>query len=581
MAGAGQSKAEPTLDHPDVVVVGAGPVGLTLANILGLQGVRTLVVDERDSLIDYPRGVGLDDEALRTFQSIGLVDGIVPHTVPNQILRFVDAKHRVLAEMAPPDARFGWPKRNGFVQPLVDAELLRGLNRFEHVEVWWNRPMTSCADTGDAVSVELGGSGGAGGEAPACVRARYVIGCDGGRSATRRVMGVSFDGTTSSTRWLVVDVANDPLGHPNSEVGADPERPYASISIAHGIRRFEFMIHADETDEQAEDPAFLTRMLARLVPHPDRVDVIRRRVYTHHSRIAGAFRSGRLLLAGDAAHLMPVWQGQGYNSGIRDAANLGWKLAAVVTGRAGDGLLDTYDMERRKHARAMIDLSTMVGRVISPTDRRVATARDLIVRAASVVPSLKRYVLEMRFKPMPRYERGAVVHAEPRDPDSPVGTLFIQPRVDTRVQQNVLLDDVLGTWFAVLCWNNNPRKILGEEAFARWKDLGARFFALRPLTQLHWTGHEDLEDPDVVIVGDRTGGVKSWFDSRKESVVFLRPDRCIAGACIAQLAPELSAALIEALTLTPGGGELPSATGSVLYVPQPAIESTGAVAGPA
>ncbi|OIN80258.1 bifunctional 3-(3-hydroxy-phenyl)propionate/3-hydroxycinnamic acid hydroxylase [Mycobacterium malmoense] len=560
----------------DVVVVGAGPVGLTLSNILGLQGVRALVIEERDTLIDYPRGVGLDDEALRTFQSIGLVDRILPHTVPNQILRFVDAKRRVLAEMAPPDARFGWPKRNGFVQPLVDAELLCGLDRFGHVEVWWNRPMTSCVQAADAVAVELGG------DSPKAVRARYVVGCDGGRSMTRRMMGVSFDGTTSSTRWLVVDIANDPLGHPNSEVGADPERPYASISIAHGIRRFEFMIHADESDEQAEDPAFLTRMLARMVPHPDRVDVIRRRVYTHHSRIAGAFRSGRLLLAGDAAHLMPVWQGQGYNSGIRDAANLGWKLAAVVTGRADDKLLDTYDIERRKHARAMIDLSTMVGRVISPTDRRIATARDLLVRSASIVPSLKRYVLEMRFKPMPRYEQGAVVHTViPKTPgraDSPVGTLFIQPRVDTRTQRDVLLDDVLGDWFAVLCWNNNPRNILGDEAFTSWKALGARFVALRPSTQLHWTGHDD---PDVVVVGDRGGALKSWFDTHSESVLFLRPDRCIAGACIAQLAPELSASLLDALALTPGGGDLHNATGSVLYVAQPAAESSGAVAGPA
>ncbi|ORA84440.1 bifunctional 3-(3-hydroxy-phenyl)propionate/3-hydroxycinnamic acid hydroxylase [Mycobacterium malmoense] len=560
----------------DVVVVGAGPVGLTLSNILGLQGVRTLVVEERDTLIDYPRGVGLDDEALRTFQSIGLVDRILPHTVPNQVLRFVDAKRRVLAEMAPPDARFGWPKRSGFVQPLVDAELLCGLDRFGHVEVWWNRPMTSCVQAADAVAVELGG------DSPKAVRARYVVGCDGGRSMTRRMMGVSFDGTTSSTRWLVVDIANDPLGHPNSEVGADPERPYASISIAHGIRRFEFMIHADESDEQAEDPAFLTRMLARMVPHPDRVDVIRRRVYTHHSRIAGAFRSGRLLLAGDAAHLMPVWQGQGYNSGIRDAANLGWKLTAVVTGRADDKLLDTYDIERRKHARAMIDLSTMVGRVISPTDRRIATARDLLVRSASIVPSLKRYVLEMRFKPMPRYEQGAVVHTViPKTPgraDSPVGTLFIQPRVDTRTQRDVLLDDVLGDWFAVLCWNNNPRNILGDEAFTSWKALGARFVALRPSTQLHWTGHDD---PDVVVVGDRGGALKSWFDTHSESVLFLRPDRCIAGACIAQLAPELSASLLDALALTPGGGDLHNATGSVLYVAQPAAESSGAVAGPA
>jgi 3-(3-hydroxy-phenyl)propionate hydroxylase len=557
----------------DVVIVGAGPVGLTLANILGLQGIHTLVVDERDTLIDYPRGVGLDDEALRTFQSIGLVDRVLPHTVPNQILRFVDAKRRVLAEMAPPDARFGWPKRNGFVQPLVDAELLSGLDRFDCVEVRWSRPMTACEETADAVTVELGGD-----PDGSTVRARYVVGCDGGRSITRRMMGVSFDGTTSSTRWLVVDIANDPLGHPNSEVGADPERPYASISIAHGIRRFEFMIHADESDEEAEDPAFLKAMLARMVPNPDRVDVIRRRIYTHHSRIAGAFRSGRLLLAGDAAHLMPVWQGQGYNSGIRDAANLGWKLAAVVSGRADDGLLNTYDVERRKHARAMIDLSTMVGRVISPTNRRIATARDLVVRSASIVPTLKRYVLEMRFKPMPRYEQGAVVHSVPRSAESPVGTLFIQPRVDTRTHPDALLDDVLGTWFAVLCWNNNPRKILGDEAFAKWKSLGARFVALRPLTQLHWTGHDD---PDVVVVGDRTGGLKSWFDGHQESVVFLRPDRCIAGACIAQLAPELSASLLEALTLIPGGGDVDGGNGSVLYVPQPAPESSGAVAGSA
>jgi 3-(3-hydroxy-phenyl)propionate hydroxylase len=534
----------------DVVIVGAGPVGLTIANILGLQGVRTLIVEERATLIDYPRGVGLDDEALRTFQSIGLVDRVLPHTVPNQILRFFDAQRRVLAEMAPPDACFGWPKRNGFVQPLVDAELLSGLDRFENVQVRWDSPMTSCVPDTDGVTVEFGPEGDT-----SSVRARYVVGCDGGRSITRGMMGVSFDGTTSPTRWLVVDIANDPLGHPNSEVGADPDRPYASISIAHGIRRFEFMIHADESDEQAEDEAFLTQMLARMVPHPDRVEVIRRRVYTHHSRIAGAFRSGRLLLAGDAAHLMPVWQGQGYNSGIRDAANLGWKLAAVVRGRADDGLLDTYDVERRKHARAMIDLSTMVGRVISPTNRRVASARDLIVRSASIVPSLKRYVLEMRFKPMPRYEHGAVVHSldpkEPRRAESPAGTLFIQPRVDTRTQQNVLLDDVLGSWFAVLCWNNNPRKILGDEAFANWRALGARFVAVRPSTQLHWSDASTPEDPDVVIVGDRTGGLKAWFDIHQESVLFLRPDRCIAGACIAQLAPDLSASLLDTLKLTP------------------------------
>ncbi len=403
---------------------------------------------------------------------------MLPHTVPNQILRFFDGKRRLLAEMAPPDARFGWPKRNGFVQPMVDAELFGGLDRFDHVEVRWGHRMENCVETDDGVTVEF-----ADGQRP--VHARYVVGCDGGRSATRRLMGVSFDGTTSSTRWLVVDCANDPLGHPNSEVGADPERPYVSISIAHGIRRFEFLIHADETDEQADDPAFVRRMLAQLVPHPERVDMIRHRVYTHHSRIAGSFRKGRLMLAGDAAHLMPVWQGQGYNSGIRDAANLGWKLAAVVNGQADDALLDTYDVERRKHARAMIDLSTMVGRVISPTNRRVAGA------AGPRHPRRVGRADPEALHPRDAVQADAAIPAGRRLPrrtavreNSPTGTLFIQPRVDTREQQNVLLDDVLGTGFAVLCWSNNLRALLGDEAFDRWKALGARFVAARPMTQL-------------------------------------------------------------------------------------------------
>jgi 3-(3-hydroxy-phenyl)propionate hydroxylase len=220
----------------------------------------------------------------------------------------------------------------------------------------------------------------------------------------------------------------------------------------------------------------------------------------------------------------------------------------------------------------MIDLSTTVGRVISPTNRRVAALRDRIIHGASLVPTLKRYILEMRFKPMPRYKEGAVFHAG--EDTSPTGTLFIQPRVDTREEQNVLLDDVLGTGFAVLCWSNNPRAFLGGDAFDRWKALGAKIVVARPMTQLHWTGHDD---PDVVIVGDRTGALKAWFDAHTDSVLFLRPDRCVAGACIAQRAPELSASLFEVLRLTQGGGT--GATRPLLYVAQPATESSGTVTG--
>jgi 3-(3-hydroxy-phenyl)propionate hydroxylase len=543
----------------DVLIVGAGPVGLTIANFLGCYGVQTLVVDARDTLIDYPRGVGLDDESLRAFQAIGLIDAVLPHTVPNQIMRFVNGKNQLLAEIAPRETPFGWPRRNGFVQPLVDAELLAGLHRFPHAEVAWSRTLVSYTQTEDRVEATLEDDAGE----RLIVRARYLVGCDGGRSATRRMMGVSFDGTTSPTRWLVVDIRNDPLGTPNIYVGADPNRPYVSVSIAHGIRRFEFMIKPDESDEHAEDPAFVADLLTPFVDEPAKLDIIRRRVYTHHSRIAGEFRSSRVLLAGDAAHLMPVWQGQGYNSGIRDAVNLGWKLAAVINGVADDSLLDSYDVERRTHARAMINLSTTVGKVISPTNRWLAAARDVVFTNLSRVPSLKRYVVEMRYKPMPRYDRGAVVHLASTDRlHSPVGRLFIQPRADTRSRQNVLLDEVLGPWFAVACWNNSPAAVLDDKSFSAWKSLGARFISFRPHTQLHW--HDD-DHPDVEVVSDRNGEIKAFFDQHHESVLFIRPDRAIAGACEAQHASALAHALIETLSLIPGEHH---ALGTVLHVPQ-------------
>ncbi|MGD9515850.1 MAG: 3-(3-hydroxyphenyl)propionate hydroxylase, partial [Mycolicibacterium sp.] len=164
-------------------------------------------------------------------------------------------------------------------------------------------------------------------------------------------------------------------------------------------------------------------------------------------------------------------------------------------------------------------------------------------------------------------------------PTSPTGTLFIQPRVDTREEFNVLLDDVLGPGFAVVCWSNNLRAVLGDEAFDRWKGLGARFVEARPMTQLHWPGYDDA---DVEVVGDRTGALKKWFDVSTDSVLFVRPDRCIAGACIAQRAPEVSTALFAVLHLTREGGagsHGEKSDGTVLHVAQSAAEPSGTSAG--
>ena len=540
--------------HADVIIIGAGPTGLTLANFLGMYGVRTVVLEAGDDLLDYPRAVGVDDESLRVFQEIGLVDRILPHTSPNHMMRFLGVRGRIIADIAPGRGAFGWSKRNSFIQPLVDRELLRGLARFSRVEVRFDQRMTSLTQDSSGVVVSTVDAAGTAGT----VSAAYVIGCDGGSSATRKLLNLNFEGETESTRWLVVDIQNDPLGTPNLFVGCDPKRPYVSISLPHGVRRIELMMRRHENQAMVDDRAQLRRLLAPFVPRPEELDVIRARVYTHHARVAATFRVGRVLLAGDAAHLMPVWQGQGFNSGIRDAANLGWKLAAVVAGSGHPDLLDTYDIERRPHATAMVKLSAQVGKVISPTRKIVARARDTFFLALNRVPRVKQYITEMRFKPMPRYERGGVVHASERVAQaSPVGRMFPQPRVALREGGEVPLDTVLGSWFSLLVWCNPPEGFLSGEAQAALDRLDARIVEVRPMTQLHWISGRELARSTVV--GDVDGDVKRWFDARPESVVLLRPDRFVAGACLAQDVTELCRSTLRVLSMGqpvagPGGG---------------------------
>jgi 3-(3-hydroxy-phenyl)propionate hydroxylase len=533
----------------DVLILGAGPVGLTLANLLGGYGISAVLADAGDKLIDYPRGVGLDDESLRTFQTAGVVEQVLPHTTPQHIMRMVNGKGQVLANVAPGTQDFGWSRRNGFIQPLVDAELLSGLSRFDQVDVRFSHTLLGYTDdaAGVTATVELADG------TQTTIRARYLVGCDGGRSTTRKSMGVSFEGQSSPTRFLVIDVRNDPLGTPNAYLGADPVRPFVSIGLPHGVRRFEFMIFENETDQQVADPLFVHRLLAKHVPDPAGLDIIRERVYTLHARIAGAFRKGHVLIAGDAAHLMPVWQGQGYNSGVRDATNLAWKLTAVLRGIADDALLDTYDTERRDHAKAMIDVSVAMGRILSPTNKAIAGTRDKVAAALNLVPAAKKWIAEGRYKPKPRFHVGALVEAVgPAAIGQPVGSMFPQPVVDTRTEQNVLLDDVLGPWFSVLVWGNDPRQVFDAPSLATLQRLGVRLVSVRPSTQLHWDAaptEDPRENEKVTVIGDPTGRLKSWFDTHPVGFVIIRPDRYVAAAALAQHASSVTAQLATALHL--------------------------------
>lgn len=538
-----------------VIVVGAGPTGLTLANLLGQYGVRTLVVERLHELIDYPRAIGIDDEALRSMQTIQLVDEVLPHVVPHHMVRAVNGRGTVIAEMAPQTDEFGWARRNGFIQPLVDRVLLAGLDRFDHVEVRLGHELVDIKQDADSVVATLRNVDT---DETVEVTGEYLVGTEGGRSFTREWLGAEFEGITLDKRVLVVDVEDDPLGTPNAIFGADPVRAWASFGLPHGIRRWEFMLEANETVELAESDAFVRELLVEHVPHPERLNIIRRRVYTHNARIASTWRKGRVLLAGDAAHVMPVNAGQGWNSCIRDAVNLGWKLAAVLHGTAGEKLLDTYELERRDHVKGMVDLSVGMGKAFAGDGRR----KELIRLAAGVVvdkvPAIKRYVASMRFKPMPKYTRGAVVAVEPvvtksilkaHAPNRSVGTLFIQPKVTDDSGALRRLDDVLGLNWAVLMWNNDPKRLLPKETVADLERLGAVFVQAVPDVQREWAAANASEG--VLTIGDAQGRLKKWFDDKPISVLFLRPDRVIAAECLAVEAEDVAAELLQAVHFQP------------------------------
>lgn len=526
----------------EVMIIGAGPVGLMIANYLGAQGINVTVIEQLPTLIDYPRAIGIDDESLRTFQAVGLASEVVPYTTPYHAMRFLTPKGRCFADIQPNTNEFGWSRRNAFIQPKADRALYDGLDRFANVNVLFSRELVNFGQDDERTWANLTNDKGEEEQ----VSAKYMIACDGGNSFVRRNLNISFDGETAPNQWIVMDLENDPIGTPNIYLCCDAERPYVSAALPQGIRRFEFMVMPGETEEELSKPENMDRLLRKVLPSTENIKFIRQRVYTHNARLAGKFREGRILLAGDAAHIMPVWQGQGYNSGMRDANNLAWKLSLVVKGLADPSLLDTYQQERRDHAKAMIDLSVLAGKVLAPPKKWQATLRDGVSWLLNYVPPVKRYFVEMRFKPMPKYHQGVLVEPKPALKDSPVGKLFIQPMV--RVGNEISkLDDVIGQNFAIIAWGTDPMQGLSEAEIQYWQQLGTKFIQVVPSVQLK---SQIQTHPDVLCVGDETHALKDWFGRYPASVAIIRPDRFVASIAIPQSINTICQQVRKALSAT-------------------------------
>ncbi len=497
--------------HVCVLIVGAGPVGLVLANLLGGAGVRVLMVERETTLSPIPRAVALDDEGMRVLQAAGLVERVSPDMLLGYDHHLFGRRGQLLLKVDPAGREFGFPKRNRFHQPDLERELLKGLERFPNVQVRFETQLTDLliGETGSFARLE-------GGAGPATISAQWVVGCDGGQSAVRRLLGIAMAGESHPEPWIVVDTENNKDTARFSRAIGDPRRPNVNVPGAGGRRRYEFMLLPGEDAETAGSDENVRQLLAPWCDLEE-VRVVRRAVYTFHSLLAERFSHGRrVFLAGDAAHMMPPFQGQGMNSGIRDAANLAWKLAAVQRGQAGEQLLDSYEKERRTHAAEMIALSKRVGSILMTRDPLRAWLRDLMFAVLSRTPISGQYLREMRFKPRPQAARGFFLASR----HSPLpGRLFVQPDVLDRTGRRRRLDEMLGPGFALLHLGGGPHD--GFEEFDRtfWTRLGAQRVRVLP---------GGLSDANAwrTPVSDIGGVIEKLAPGT--ATLLLRPDRYVA-----------------------------------------------------
>lgn len=445
------------LSTTDVAIVGCGPVGALLANLLGQAGLSVDIYDREREIHALPRAVHFDGEVMRIFQAAGLADRIAAATRPSPYgARYEDPSGRTLLIRRGTDGPGpqGWSGSWYFHQPILEQILREGLARFPRVSVRLGEEVASVDD----------------------LDARFVVGCDGARSLVRRAIGSRQIDLGLHQPWLVVDLLCDseslrtralPL---HSLQFCDPARPMTLVNVNGRRRRWEIMLMPGDDHDRLTDPDIFWPMIARWLGPAD-AEIERAAVYTFHSVVQEGWRKGRLLLAGDSCHQTPPFLGQGMCAGMRDAANLAWKLAAVVKEGMPDSLLDTYESERRPHVAAFIELAVRLGAVIQATDPVVVAERN------------RRFAAGTETFDFPQAQLGP---GHRQDAPPPVGTIFPQPHLaDGR-----LMDEAIGQRFA----------IVGETALL-----------------------EHLR-PDAVLL---PGVGQEWLAEKSIRAALLRPDRYI------------------------------------------------------
>lgn len=527
----------------EVCIVGLGPTGMTLAHLLGRRGINVLVLEREPTFYGMARAVYTDDECLRILQNAGVADELHADMSVDLPVQWLRADGSVLAQFRTNARPHGWPVSNFLYQPAFEQVLERRLADLPSVCVRRGRAVTGFTQDAHGVTVRHSACDGAeyGRTDPMLragteetVRAAFLVAADGGRSTIRTALGIELEGRSFPQRWVVIDLRArdgvDAFRHlPYFDFVCDPARPTVSCPQPGGRHRFEFMLADADRTEDFETPEAARRLMARWVD-VDEVQIDRQLVYTFNALVATNWRSGRALLAGDAAHMTPQFIGQGMNAGIRDADNLAWKLADVLRHGADPRILDSYQAERRPHAKAMIDLSVFNKELVSTQSPARIRARDVGVRTLSRIPVARSFLLEARMKPRPRLRAGCYLGLPRRlgGARGVEGTLMPQPPVRTYAGRPVRLDDALGAGWVVLGIGHDPRDTMPAQP---WEQLGATWTSLyEPGTRPQGTvGRGRSKDGlvDLEAVDDQCSRWLRRAGARTGSVIVLRPDKYV------------------------------------------------------